>query len=298
MVLPRNNVIALRLMTWEDTMETPEYRLRLMHIESENLGHCLQMLPTEVWNQPSACQRWAMHDVVGHLIWAAELYTTMIRRGLHGDVTPLDGWPDAGSVNAASAAPLLEQLGVTRRQELGEALLPTFHATSTQLQQVLAGVHQQAWETACYHPAGLLPARFFVDLRLTEIVMHGWDIRSRFEPTAALARESLPAFLDVLTAAIGWAFWPGPSPAQPVRYRFVLTGTPERCLDIVVDREGARLEEGSTDDAHVRYHCCPETFVLVMYGRLGVMDALAQGRLQVDGDTTLVTAFAKWFRGV
>jgi hypothetical protein len=128
--------------------------------------------------------------------------------------------------------------------------------------------------------------------------MHGWDIRSRFESTAALAPESLPVFLDVLTAAIGWAFWPGTSPAQPVRYRFVLTGTPERCLDIVVDREGARLEEGSTDYAHVRYRCCPETFVFVMYGRLGVMDAMAQGRLQVDGDTTLMAAFTQWFRGM
>jgi uncharacterized protein (TIGR03083 family) len=267
-------------------------------MESERLGHYLQTLPPKVWNQPSACQRWAVQDVVGHLIVGAELYTHVVRRGLHSDVTPLHGWPAAGSVNAASAAPLLAQLSVARRQELGGHLLPTWDATSAQLQHVLAGVRQQAWDTACYHPAGLLPARFFVDLRLTEVVMHGWDIRSRFESTATLMPASLPTFLDVLTTAIGWAFWPGTPPLHPVRYRFVLTGTPGRCLDIVVSDQGAHMEASNADHAQVLYRCCPETFVFVMYGRLCVTDAIAQGRLQVDGDTPLVTAFAQWFRGV
>jgi uncharacterized protein (TIGR03083 family) len=269
-----------------------------MQMESERLGHYLHTLPPQAWHQPSACQGWAVHDVVGHLIVGAELYTKVVTRGLRGEATPLDGWPTAGSVNAASAAPLLAQLSVARRQELGKELLPTFDATSTQLQQVLAGVYPQAWETACYHLAGVLPVRFFVDLRLTELVMHGWDICSRVEPGATLTPASLPAFLDVLTTAIGWAFWPGTPLPRPVRYRFVLTGTPDRCLDIVVSKEGARLQASSTDHSHVLYRCCPETFVLVMYGRLSMTDALAQGRVHVDGDTTLVTAFSQCFRGV
>jgi uncharacterized protein (TIGR03083 family) len=279
-------------------METPEYRLRLIQMESERLGGSLQALPPGAWSQPSVCQRWAVHDVVGHLILGAELYTNAVMRGLQGDTTPLEGWPAAGSVNAASAAPLLDQLSVARRQDLGADLLPTFHATTAKLQRVLAGVSPPAWETVCYHPAGLLPVHFFVILRLTEVVMHGWDIRSRFEPAATLAPESLPAFLDVLTAAIGWAFGPDVPPANPVRYRFALTGTYARCLDIVVSREGVHLEASSADHADVLYSCSPETFVFVMYGRLTLTDAMAQGRLQVDGDTPLVTAFAQWCRGV
>jgi hypothetical protein len=239
-----------------------------------------------------------VHDVVGHLILGAELYSNAVRRGLQSDTAPLDGWPAAGSVNAASAGPLLDRWSVARRQDLGADLLPTFHTTSAQLQHVLEGVSPRAWEMVCYHPAGLLPARLFVDLRLTEVVMHGWDIRSRFEPATTLAPESLPAFLDVLTTAIGWAFWPGPPRTHPVRYRFVLSGTPGRCLDIVVGGEGVHMEAESADHAHVLYRCRPETFVLVMYGRLSVTDAMAQGRLTVDGDATLVTAFAQWFRGV
>src|SRR5262245_48517033 len=151
-------------------METPEYRLRLIQTESERLGHYLHALPSGAWSQPSVCQHWAVHDVVGHLILGAELYTNAVMRGLQGDTTPLEGWPAAGSVNAASAAPLLDQLSVARRQELGADLLPAFHATAAQLQHVLAGVRHPAWDTIGYHPAGLLPVQLFVDLRLTEVV--------------------------------------------------------------------------------------------------------------------------------
>jgi uncharacterized protein (TIGR03083 family) len=159
----------------EDTMETPEYRLELLHMESERLDHYLHTLPPPGWNQPSACQCWAVHDVVGHLILGAELYIDSVRRGLQGDTPPLDGWSVAGEANAASAAPLLAQWSIARCQALDGDVLQTWHATSVQLQHVLAGVRQQAWDTPCYHPAGVLPAGFCVALRLTEVVMHGWD---------------------------------------------------------------------------------------------------------------------------
>jgi uncharacterized protein (TIGR03083 family) len=154
-------------------METPENRVKLVQSASEQLTHYLHALPPEAWSQPSACQRWAMRDVVGHLILGAELYTHVISRGVQGDTAPLAGLPPAGSVNAASASPLLDQLSVARRKSLGEQLLPTFTATSVQLAQLLAGMGPHDWETICYHPAGLLPVRMFVDLRLTELVMHG-----------------------------------------------------------------------------------------------------------------------------
>jgi uncharacterized protein (TIGR03083 family) len=279
-------------------MHTLENRVKLVQAESEQLTQYLHALPPDAWSRPSVCQRWAVRDVVGHLVLGAELYTSVVSRGLHGDTSPLQGLPEAGSVNAASASSLLDQLSVARRESLGEQLLSTFNATSAQLSQLLAEIGPQDWETVCYHPVGLLPVRMFVNLRLTELVMHGWDIRSRFEPTVSLASESLPAFLDVLTAVVDWAFWPGPQPATLVRYRFEVTGTVPTSLDVVVAGEQARIERGGTARASVIFRCTIETFVFVMYGRLTLQDALAHGRLTVDGEAELVTAFAQWFRGV
>ena len=38
--------------------------------------------------------------------------------------------------------------------------------------------------------------------------------------------------------------------------------------------------------------------MFLMYGRLTPQDAIADGRMTIDGEAELVTAFAQWFRGV
>jgi uncharacterized protein (TIGR03083 family) len=290
--------VSRRSTKTEGTMETPKTRVQLLQVESERLGQYLHSLPPDAWSRPSACHRWAVRDVVGHLIMGAELYSSVVSRGLQKDVSPLEGFPEAGTVNAASASAFIDQLSVARRENLGDHVLSTFNATSDQLNQLLAGLGPHEWETPCYHPAGLLAVRTFVDLRLTELVMHGWDIRSRLEPEAPLLPASLPAFLDVLAVVVGWAFWPGTRYATPVRYRFEMTGTVPTRRDIVVAGDQARMEPVGAALANVTCHCATETFVFLMYGRLTPQDAITDGRMTVDGEAEWVTAFAQWFRGV
>jgi uncharacterized protein (TIGR03083 family) len=279
-------------------MDTPANRVKLVQAESAQLAHYLHALPPDAWRRPSACHRWEVRDVIGHLIWVAELYMSVISRGLQGNVTPLEGFPPAGTVNAASASPLLDQLSVARRESLGDQLLATFTATSDQWHQVLARCGPQAWETLCYHPAGLLPVRTFVALRLTEVVMHGWDIRSRLAPDAHLSPESFPAFFEVIAAAIGWAFWPGGQRPAPARYRFEVTGSVALRTDIVVEGGQARLEPVDATQADVTFCCATEPFILLLYGRLSLPEALAAGRITAAGDAGLIPAFAQSFRGV
>jgi uncharacterized protein (TIGR03083 family) len=280
-------------------MDAPEYRVQLVQAESAQLGQYLHALPPEAWRRPSACHRWEVRDVIGHLILGAEFYQSVISRGLQGNASPLDGLPQAGTVQAASAwSSLVAQRSVARRESLGDQLLSTFIATSDQLHQVLARCGPQDWETRCYHPVGLLPVRLFVDRRLTEVVMHGWDIRSRLEPEAHLSPESFPAFLEGMTATVGWACWPGMQRAALTRYRFEVTGPVPRRTDIVIEGDQARMEPGETAQANVTFCCATEPFILLLYGRLPLSDAIAAGRMTAEGDEGLIPAFAQWFRGV
>ena len=111
-------------------MDTPENRVKLVQAETAQLAHYLHALPPEAWRRSSACHRWEVRDVIGHLILGAELYLSVVSRGLRGSVTPLEGFPPAGTVNAASASPLFDQMSVARRESLGDQLLATFTATS------------------------------------------------------------------------------------------------------------------------------------------------------------------------
>jgi hypothetical protein len=137
-----------------------------------------------------------------------------------------------------------------------------------------------------------------MDLRLTEVVMHGWDIRSRLAPDAHLSSESFPAFLEVIAAAIGWAFWPGVQRAAPVRYRFEVTGSVALRTDIVVAGNQASLQPVEATQANVTFCCATEPFILLLYGRLSLPEAIAAGRITAAGDTGLIPAFAQSFRGV
>jgi uncharacterized protein (TIGR03083 family) len=279
-------------------VETPDSRIKLAQAASAQLEQYLHALPPEAWRRPSACQHWEVRDVVGHLILGAELYLGVISRGLQGDTSPPAGFPLAGTANAASWSALFDPMSIARRESLGDQLLATFTATSDQLHQLLARCGPSDWETLCYHPASLLPVRMVADLRLTELVMHGWDIRSRFEPEAHLAPESLPAFLELMTGAFRWAFWPGTRRSASVRYRFEVTGPIPLKTDIVVEGEQARLEPGESTQANVTFRCATEPFVLLLYGRLTLPYAIAAGCIAAEGETGLIPAFAQWFRGV
>jgi uncharacterized protein (TIGR03083 family) len=279
-------------------METPHSRVTLVQAATAQLRQYLHTLPPEAWRRPSACQHWEVRDVVGHLILAAELYLGAISRGLHGDTSPPAGFPPAGTANAASWSALFDPMSIARRESLGDQLLAAFTATSDQLHQLLAECGPSDWETLCYHPASLLPVRTVVALRLTELVMHGWDIRSQFEPEAHLAPESLPAFLELMTGVFQWAFWPGTRCAAPVRYRFEVTGPLPLKTDIVVEGDQARLEPGESAQANVTFRCVTELFVLLLYGRLTLPHAIAAGHIAAEGETELIPVFAQWFRGV
>jgi uncharacterized protein (TIGR03083 family) len=271
----------------------------LIQAESTRLKQYLHALPRTAWSQPSACAQWQIQDVVAHLVFNAEDYIAFLSRGLQGDTSPPEGAPPAGTRNAVSSAEGVSRRTIARREQLGDQVLAAFETTDDTLNHLLASLGPQEWETRCYHPGGVFPARWFRDMRLSELVIHGWDIRSRFAPDVPLSPESLPVLMDLLaTLTPGWAFAPGGQLATPVCYRFAVTGTSPGTIDIVVTGDTARIAETRDAWPDVTFRCDTETYVLMRYGRLRLADALATGRVVVEGDQALATAFGQWFKGI
>jgi uncharacterized protein (TIGR03083 family) len=281
-------------------MDSPEERVRLVISESERLKQYIHSLPPEAWSTPSACDRWEVRDVVAHLVLGAEIYAESISRGVRGDASAPAGRPPVGAFTAASFSEPMAQITISRREGLGEQLLSTFNETNDQLNLLYAGLGPQDWEKPCYHGAAALvaPVLTFIDLRMFELALHGWDIRSRLEPEAHLSDESLPVLMGLIPKLIGWSFWSGSRLPSLIRYRFHLTGPGASNSDIVVKGDTVRMGPAGADTANVTFRCNTETFVLIMLGRLTLPDALAQNRLVAAGEAERVDAFAQWFRGV
>lgn len=283
-------------------METLAARAALVEAESVRLTEYLKGLPPDAWVQSSACTQWQIQDVVAHMSGAAAFYIETITRGLRGDTTPPEGFPSAGSVNAAAMAAPLAQMARDTRAQQGDQVLTTFEATIKQLNDLLTSVGPNAWDRPCYHPWRLMPVRQFLAMTLQELVLHGWDIRSRLAPDAPLSRESVAALLELIATSntsgfLDWAFCPGPRLSAPVCYRFDATGAAGYGVDLVVEGDQAHIEKAGDRPSSVTFHCDAETYVLVMYGRLSLEAAQAQGRLRIEGDRALATTFAQWFKG-
>jgi uncharacterized protein (TIGR03083 family) len=270
-------------------------RAKIVQAEAKRLEQFLGALSPEDWQRPSACDQWHIADVVAHLTGMRVAYT--IARGLQGDVTPPEGRPPMGALHEDTFREAIAQGAMAFRERVGDQLLPTFMANNAQLAQVLAGLAPHDWETRGYHPMGPEPVRTLIDMRITELAMHGWDIRSRLDPQATLSMDSLPALCQTIPRAVRRAFRPEASRSTPVRYRFVVAGPVAVRQDIVLSQEGGRCEPASDNQADVIFRCTTETYVLVMFGRCTVEAALRDGRLSYEGDPELVAAFGQAFVG-
>lgn len=175
-------------------MDTPEERVKTATRESGRLKEYLGSLPYEAWSKPSACKLWEVRDVVAHLACVAEGYLEWIHRSL----TP-EGQPAAGPVSAASFAEGNAERAILKRTNLGDQVFTDFIATNDQLIQLMATLGPQDWEKPHYYASlGTEPMRYRPDLWISELAMHGWDIRSRFETEVHLSDDSLPVMMDVL----------------------------------------------------------------------------------------------------
>jgi hypothetical protein len=217
---------------------------------------------------------------------------------LQGDESPREGRPAQGFANTAAFAEGNAQRAIARREQLGDKVLADFTTAYDLLNQLLASLGPQDWEKPTYYSArGMAPLRLRPANRLFELMLHGWDIRSRLEADAHLSDKSVPALVEaVLGMSFHWLFHPDPRLPVPIRYCFTLTGVGARNTDIVVAGDAASVEPAGTATANVTCRCDTETFVLIMTGRLRPSDALAQGRLEAAGEMERVDAFAQWFK--
>ncbi len=129
-----------------------------------------------------------------------------IARGLQGDLTPFAGRPPAGSMNAASGAERIAERVLAARKRLGHDILTAFDDTTDHFNHLVTRLPADQAETAGYHPGNILSIRTFVGLRLLEVVIHGWDIRSQLEPSAPLSPESAAVLVGFWPEFIAWGF--------------------------------------------------------------------------------------------
>lgn len=269
-------------------------KIQLVGTESARIGEYLGTLSPEAWLTESACDAWQVSDVVAHMTGAVERFGSNIIRGAGGDASAPEGFPSAGEGDMAARLRANAQVAVDFRTSLGDGLLAAYNDSRVKFDEFLSGLGEQDRDKPCYHVAGIISIATYLNLRITELIVHEWDIRSRLEPSAVLSRASLPAIMEMFPVfVVGRLFHPGTGLPTQTRFRFEVTGTVSGNHDIVAGGGlKAMMEPAGQQTPDVTLKCDTQTFVLLLYGRITYQEAVTDGQITVSGDSGLAAQFA------
>ncbi len=271
--------------------------IQLVHSEAAGLADFLAGLDEAGWSASSACAGWLVGDVTAHLAQASNTWADSVTRAVAGDSGPPPGQQplqpgERGSETTARAA-------IQARESRGrEELLQTFRDGYGRLDGVLSGLSPEDWERPCYHRRGVVPVGVFVSRRVQELAIHGWDIRSPFDASAALSPGAVAVVSSLVPLWLNAAFGTGPGVPTPLRYRFRVSGAVPLARDVVVGQDGFSVEDSGEAPADVEFRLGGTDYILLIYGRLDLDKALAAGTLAIEGDLQQAKRFMTIFRGV
>jgi uncharacterized protein (TIGR03083 family) len=238
-----------------------------------------------LWAAPSYCQDWAVKDVVAHLTGAFRALDGATHAVLAGRQ------PEHLAPDSAEAAQRHHALAAQPRHAVLAALDEAVHRYADHVEQLDSG----ALSAPVPFPFGPLPVSTVAGVLLSEAVIHHWDVRQPREPAAPLTPAAVPTLVSLLIAGLAvictgattdgtWQIDVDAPTGGPVTLR-VRDGQPS-------SERGA----AATPDAHVAIS--GEAFLLLIWGRLDVSAALADGRMRlVAGDRSRALALQEMFPG-
>ena len=263
--------------------------------EALRLKEFLNNMAPEDWDADSACQGWIVEDVVAHLAGSGGNWAESVERALNGDSGP----PPGGSFLPAgerASHPYGPEIRASR-QQTRDQLLEMFDQGHARLRQVLSQVKDEDWERPCFHRRGPYPMRQYVGVQLQELTLHGWDIRSGLDRSAELWDEPLALMVGMVPRWLRTAFIANQDMPAPVRYRFDISSPVEVREDVLVTGAEYRVGPSGDEPADVVFRGSAGNYILLMFGRLQVEQALASGRLTAEGSVDLAKNFNAWFPG-
>jgi uncharacterized protein (TIGR03083 family) len=264
--------------------------------EASHLHDFCAALTPAAWGTPSACTGWTVGDVFAHLAQGAQTWSASLHRALAGDAQPPAGEQTLRPGERGSEA--TAQRAIVFRQEQGPSgLLQAFTEGHARFDEILRTVRATDWDRPCYHRRGNMSVRNYVTLRLQELAVHGWDIRSAFDNTATLSVSSLPWLVPSVQRWLTNAFRPVPELRGSVRYRLETSEPLTLQQDIVVSQEGVRLETATASPADVTFCGTTGDTFLLIYGRLALERAREAGRVEIHGEPAQAALFPRLFQG-
>ncbi len=268
--------------------------VKLIAAETGRLKEYLRDTSPEEWGLDSPCEGWTVGDVIGHLGWAAEFFADAISQGRSGITSAPEGLPEIGAIPPVELPAFIARMAKEYHRSADANLADAFASSVDRLSGIFSVMDDDDWSKQCWGLRELRPAAAYVTTRISEVVIHSWDIRFPSDPKAGLSPDSVAAVLERLPVWLNELGLAGFRPSQPhARYRFQTTGAAEFQRDVVAVDQENRVEEPEGDPT-ATFTCDADVLALLVWGRLKPGQVLADGRLAVSAGSGTGDEFAAW----
>ena len=268
--------------------------IELITAETSRIKAYLRGTGPDQWGLDSPCEGWTVGDVIGHLGWAAEFFSDAISQGRSGITPAPQGLPEIGSMPPAEIPDFIARMAKEYYRSAGSDLTDAFTSSVDRLSGIFSSMEDDDWSKECWGFRGLQPAEAYVAIRISEVVIHYWDIRYPSNPSAPLSPDCVPVVLERLPVWLNSLGLSDFKPPQfPARYRFQTTGAADFQRDVVIG-EGENRVEAAQGEPTATLSCDADVLALLVWGRLQPGQVLADGRLAVSAGTGTGEDFSAW----
>jgi uncharacterized protein (TIGR03083 family) len=252
--------------------------------EATSLATYGRSLDQAGWDAESWCEGWTVHEVVSHLVEGTERFGMQTRAGVAGEPVP------EFSIEERTA----------RRQQVKtmprDTLLDELVRRNTAFLDYLQGLSEADLTRAEVPlPAGRLSPLQVAQLRLQEMALHHWDCLAPTNPNAPLKAEAAGLMADYILGTAGRLAKKDELAGLNAVYRCELSGPGGGPVTITCRDGAAQVARGAAGAADVTLRLPTEALLRLVWGRVPLEQALADGTIEADGNRDVVLALGRVF---
>jgi uncharacterized protein (TIGR03083 family) len=238
-----------------------------------------------IWSSPSQCDGWTVGDVAAHLAGAFRGLDTATRDVLAGRQ------PEHLDPASPESVKRNQEMAALPRDDVLAALDDAAHRYTVYLDGLDAG----ALSAPVPFPFGPLSVAMVAGVLLSESVIHHWDVRQPRDPAAQLTAAAVPTLVSIMVPGLP-LMCSGPKTDGTWQLDVdAPTGGP---VTLRVQDGQLRSERGAAANPDVQVAIAGEALPLLVWGRLDVPAALADGRMRlIAGNRALALALQQMFPG-
>ncbi len=256
----------------------------LMEEVWQSIASLCASLTEDQWKLPTDCPGWSVQDQLSHLVGAES--------GILGHPAPPHTPPDADHVKNEIGRKN-EVVVDWRRNRPGSEVLEEFQELTKRRLGILRGYGNEDFAAGTQTPIGPGTVADFIRIRIFDAWIHEQDIRRAVERPGRLEGPAAEHSVGRVAMAMPYVVGKKVQAADGTTVVFQVTGSAGRVLPVAMEGSRARALDAPPPRPTISLTMDVEAFACLGCGRWDPAQAVASGRVLIEGDRALGEAIVK-----